>query len=116
MSIPKSTAESQAETALDAITLAANTRFIAAADLQITAAIAQGVFFINCWSTDDISVREVAQHYLDLGYGISMPDYPQNLIMQPAELFGEFWINFWSNGFIPSTMKKPYRILISWKP
>lgn len=116
MSIPKSTALTNAQTANDTLTAAANARFIAAADQQITDAIAQGVFYVTCWSEDDIDPRLVGQHYIDLGYGVSLPDYPMNLILQPAELFGEFWINFWTNGFIPSNMKKPYRFIISWKP
>lgn len=117
MSITKSQAETDAQIAHDALTDAANTRFIAAADQQITEAIAQGVFYINALSEDDIDPMVVGQYYSDLGYIVSFPDYPQNLILQPAELFGQFWINFWSSGLqIPANLKKPYRFLISWQP
>lgn len=116
MSISKSTALTNAQANNDTLTAAANARFIAATDQQITDAIAQGFFYVTAWTTDNINTLTVAQYYLNLGYGVSLPDYPQNLILQPAELFGEFWINFWTNGFIPSVMTKPYRFTISWKP
>lgn len=116
MSIPRSQAEIDAQTAHDALTAAANARFIAAADIQITEAIAQGEFWVNCRTEDDIDPQTVFQHYADLGYGVWFPDYPTNLCLQPAELFGAYWINFWSNGgFIPRLLKKPYRLIITWK-
>lgn len=116
MSITRSQAEIDAQTALDAATDAANTRFIASADQQITEAIEQGQFFVNCLTTDDINPETVFRHYADLGYGVSFPDYPSNLTLQPAELFGAYWINFWSNGgFVPRLLKKPYRLLITWQ-
>lgn len=116
MSIPRSQAEIDAQAAQDALTAEANARFIAAADIQIQTAIEQGKFYVNCETQDDIDPRTVFQHYADLGYGVSFPDYPTNLALQPAELFGAYWINFWTNGgFIPSRLKKPYRLIISWK-
>lgn len=116
MSIPRSTAETNAQIADDAIEAAANARFIAAADIQIAEAIAQGRFWVDCITTDHIGIRTVFQYYANLGYGVSLPDYPTNLALQPAELFGAYWINFWSNGgFLPHLIKKPYRLLITWK-
>lgn len=116
MSITRSQAEIDADAAKAAITAAANTRFIAAADIQIQDAIDQGMFWCSSITTDDIDPQTVFQHYADLGYGVSFPDYPTNLALQPAELFGAYWINFWSNGgFIPRLLKKPYRLIISWK-
>lgn len=116
MSIPRSTAETDAQTELDTLTAAANARFIAAADIQITEAIDQGLFWCDCITTDDIDPKTIFQYYAGLGYGVCFPDYPQNLNLQPAELFGAYWINFWSNGgFIPRLLKKPYRLIISWK-
>lgn len=115
MSITRSQAEIDADVALAAITAAANARFIAAADIQITDAIARGQFWISSTTTDNIDPETIFRHYADLGYGVSFPDYPSNLALQPAELFGAYWINFWSNGgFIPRLLKKPYRLLISW--
>jgi hypothetical protein len=115
MTLPRTQAQTEAQTALDEVTAAANARFIAAADIQIQEAILQGEFWISATTTDDIDPETVFRHYADLGYGVSFPDYPTNLSLQPAELFGAYWINFWSNGgFIPRLLKKPYRLLISW--
>lgn len=117
MSIPKSQAESEAQTANDAIVLAANTRFIAAADQQITEAIDLGVFWVNCQTFDlNVDLKTVFMHYADLGYKISLPDYPCNQMLQPAALFGEFWINYWTSNLYPRDVKKPFRMIISWHP
>lgn len=116
MSIPRSQAETDAQAAFDTATADANARFIAAADIQIQTAVDQGKFYCSCETRDDIDPRTVFQYYADLGYGVSFPDYPTNLALQPAELFGAYWINFWTNGgFIPQNLKKPYRLIISWK-
>lgn len=116
MSISRDQAQTDAQAANDTLTADANARFIAAADAQIQTAIDQGKFYVTSQTLDDIDPRTVFQHYADLGYGVSFPDYPTNLALQPAELFGAYWINFWTNGgFIPSRLKKPYRMIISWK-
>jgi hypothetical protein len=116
MSMPRDTTEASTNVIKDANTLAANAAFIAAADLQIQEAVARGVFWVSTQTASDINPETVFKHYADLGYGVSFPDYPTNLSLQPAELFGSYWVNFWSNGgFIPSLLKKPYRLLISWK-
>lgn len=116
MSITRSQAEIDADAAKAVLVAAANARFIAAADIQIQEAIDQGQFWCSCITVDDIDPQTVFQHYADLGYGVSFPDYPANLALQPAELFGAYWINFWSNGgFLPQLLKKPYRLIISWK-
>lgn len=116
MSITRNQAEIDADAAKAIAVTAANNRFIAAADIQIQEAIDQGQFFVSCSTTDDIDPQTVFQYYANLGYGVSFPDYPTNLALQPAELFGAYWINFWSNGgFLPRLLKKPYRLLISWK-
>lgn len=116
MSITRSQAEIDAQTALDALTAAANARFIAAADIQIQTAIDEGRFWANCETIDDIDPKTIFEYYANLGYGVCFPDYPTNLALQPAELFGPYWVNFWTNGgFIPSRLKKPYRLIIAWK-
>jgi hypothetical protein len=116
MSIPRSQAETDANVAQAAVIAAADARFIAAADIQIQDAINQGKFYATCVTTDDIDPRTIFQYYANLGYGVSFPDYPTNLALQPAELFGAYWMNFWTNGgFIPQLLKKPYRLIIAWK-
>lgn len=117
-SITKDQAETQADIANNALTDAANTRFIDATDIQIQKAIAQGEFFVNCECFDpNIDPKIIFDYYTNLGYGVTFPDYPTNLMLQPAQLFGEFWINFWTNNLIPANVKtNPLRFLISWKP
>jgi hypothetical protein len=115
-SITKSQAEIDAQIAHDALVAAANARFIAAADIQITEAIARGVFFANCETFEtDIDPKLIYDYYAALGYKISFPDLPlHDLSQQPAQLFGEFWINFWNNGLVPKNMKHPIRIIFAW--
>lgn len=117
MSIPKSQAETEAQAAHDTIVSAANQRFIDAADTQIEEAIDLGKFWVNCHTFDlEVDFKMVFMHYADLGYGVSLPDYPSNQMLQPASLFGEFWINYWTNNLVPRDPKKPFRMIISWKP
>lgn len=116
MSTPQSIALTNAQAANDALTAAANTRFIAAADAQIATAISAGQFYVSCETLDDINPQTIFQYYANLGYGVSFPDFPTNLNLQPADLFGPYWQNFWTNGgLIPSHLRKPYRLIIAWK-
>lgn len=116
MSITRAQANTNSQAGDAAVKAAANARFIAAADQQIAEATAQGVYFINAISTDDIDPVAVAQYYLNLGYAVTAPEYSQNQSQpDPMDLFGDYWIDFWLNGFIPQNMKKPYRFLIAWK-
>lgn len=112
MSITKNT---NTQSALDTLTDDANQRFIDAADAQIAAAISQGLYSIGavCWE-EKIDPKAIYEYYSNLGYSVEFPDFPQTLLIQPANLFGQFWINFWTNGNVPVTSKKPLRFLISW--
>lgn len=115
--IPKSQAESESTTEHDARVAAANQRFIDAADAQIQEAIDQGRFWVNCTTFEyDINPQTVFQHYADLGYKVSFPDFTtHDFSQQPAQLFGEFWINFWNNENVPANTKIPLRIVIGWR-
>lgn len=117
MSISKSQAETDAQAAQDALEAASATNFITAADAQIQEAIDQGRFYVNCLTFDEnVNPKTIFDYYTGLGYGVSFPDYPQSLALQPAQLFGEFWINFWTNNMVPQVNKYPLRMLISWNP
>lgn len=117
MSITKDQAKTDAEAANTTLTSEADQRFIDAADAQIQEAIDQGLFYINCQTYDvKVNPKNIFEYYSGLGYGVSFPDYPTNLMLQPAQLFGEFWINFWSNSLVPTSLKTPVRFLISWNP
>ncbi len=116
MSIPKSQANTESTAAHDTIVAAANAKFIAAADVQIDEAIDRGVFWVNCQTFDlEVDPKTVFMHYADLGYKVELPDYPTNRMLQPAELFGEFWVNYWTNSLIPRDIKKPFRMIIRWE-
>lgn len=116
-SIPKSQAQTEAEAAQAALEATAAQLFIDAADAQIQEAIDQGKYFVNCLTHDEnVDPKTIFDYYTNLGYGVSFPDYPQNLALQPAQLFGEFWINYWQNNLVPRVKKYPLRFLISWKP
>jgi len=113
----KSQAEADAQAAHDDLVEAACDLFIENTDLAIEAAIDQGVFFVNTSAFDkNVDPKVIFDYYTNLGYGVSFPDYPQNLMLQPAQLFGEFWINYWQNNLVPAAQKYPLRFLISWKP
>lgn len=113
----KSQAQTDAQTAEDALVAAANQLFIDNTDVAIEAAIDQGEFFVNSAAYDhNVDPRAIFDYYTNLGYSVSFPDYPQNLALQPAQLFGEFWINYWNNNLVPNLKKYPIRFLISWKP
>jgi hypothetical protein len=119
MSTPtKDQAQTDAQAANDAIVAAANQLFIDNTDAAIQVAISQGVFFVDSLAFDkNVDPRAIFDHYANLGYGVSFPDFVQNQQLQPAELFGDFWINFWQNNLVPQVRNKyPIRFLISWKP
>lgn len=115
-SIPESQANSDALIAHTALVAAANQRFIDAADIQIQEAIVQGKYWVNCETFEEnIDPKALFDYYAALGYKVSFPDFTaHDLSQQPAQLFGEFWINFWNNGLIPSSTKLPLRIILGW--
>lgn len=115
MSISKATANANSTVSSDAIILAANTAYIATVDQQILDAIAQGEFWVNSLSYDlNIDIQTVYNHYRDLGYIVTLPDYPTNRFLNPAAEFGDFWTNYWSGDLIPRDVNKPFRMVISW--
>lgn len=116
MSIPKSTANSQATAADDAIVLAANTNYIATIDLNIAGAIARGEFETVTRVYDkNVDINTVAQHYIDLGYQVRFLGHSP--YGQPAVLFGEHWVDYWTGAiYIPKNIKRPIRMKLGWKP
>lgn len=117
MSITKSQAQIDAETALAAIYAVANAKFIVEADAQIQQAIAQGKFFVNCVSSDDINPADLFTYYTQLGYQVQFPGYPPG--SQPTSPPDEqpgFWVSSWLNtGLTRTKLEKPYRLLITWR-
>jgi hypothetical protein len=115
MSETRDQANAAAQTSLTAIQLAANTQFIANVDAQIAEAITQGRFQISAVTSLDVDLQTVFSHYVNLGYMVFFPDYPNNLNIQPVELFGQYWVDYWNHILSLFPLKNPARMTISWK-
>lgn len=113
-SIPASTAQTDSDAALAALKAADNANFIVDADKQITDAIALGKSEISATTFGDCDILDIFNYYANLGYHIEFPDLIQGQKFQPADLFGEFWIEFWNNTLIPHNQMNPVRIIIRW--
>lgn len=116
-SVTKDQAQTDAEAALAAIYAAANAKFIADADIQIQQAIAQGLLFVNCTTSDDVNPSDIFTYYTQLGYHVEFPDFAKNSTpTAPPDSDSGFWVSSWINsGFSRTQLKKPYRFLIIWK-
>lgn len=116
-SLPASTAQSDTITAKDELIVADNANFIAQVDVQIQEAIALGRFQISATTFGNVHPRDIVKYYGNLGYWIVFPDLIQGPNFQPADLFGEFWVNFWDNTLTPLfKQRKPVRMVIGWSP
>ncbi len=115
-SVTKDQAQTDAETALAAIYLAAKNRFIIDADIQIQQAIAQGLSFVNCTTSDDINPSDIFDYYTQLGYQVEFPDFPHgSKPTDPPDSNSGFWVSNWLNtGLTRQKLEKPYRFLIIW--
>lgn len=117
-SITKTQAQIDAEAAQDAIWAAANAKFIAEADIQIQQAIAQGLFFVNCQTSDDVNPTDLFTYYTQLGYQFQFPGYSKysQPTAPPDEFRDGFYVSAWLNtGLTRQKLEKPYRFLIIWK-
>lgn len=109
MSITKDAAKAQTETAHNAAETTANNLFIAAADLQISEAIALGVFWTTCRNFDlNANPSTIAQYYVNLGYRVYFLDIDGR--GQPDIRNGHFW----NDAPVPIDLNKPFRIKIAW--
>lgn len=115
MSQTRDQANSEAKAARSAIQIAADNQFIANVDLQIAEAIAQGNFRISAVTSENVSLHIIFNYYADLGYFVSFPDYPANLNIQPVELFGQYWNDYWLHLLSLYPIRNPARINISWR-
>jgi len=109
----KDQANEDAIEAHEALTDAANAAWIVDADISLAQAIAQGKFHIAPLSNNKTCIKDIADHYNDLGYKVSTPACP-TMYMQPAEYFGYLWDSYWSNRWI-CKCKQACRIRISWE-
>lgn len=111
----KATANTDAQTALDAIQAAADQAFIDDAAAAILEAIDQGKFEVSLTTGPDVNTKAIFDYFVALGYTVTYPG--QNMLAgnrqpQPAELFGEAWEEFWENGIPPA--KGPVRLTLFW--
>lgn len=115
-SVTKDQANTDAEAALAALYAAANAKFIADADVQIQQAVAQGLLFVNCTTSDDVNPADIFNYYVNLGYQVQFPDYPKNSTpTAPPDSNSGFWVSSWLNtGLTRTKLQKPYRFLIIW--
>lgn len=117
-SIPKTQAQIDANAAQAAIWAAANAKFIIEADLQIQQAIAQGLYFVNCTTSEDVNPTDLFAYYTNLGYLFQFPGYPKHSqpTAPPDEFRDGFYVSAWLNtGLTRTKLEKPYRFLIIWK-
>lgn len=115
MSTPSKAASNAASTTdLAALQADANARFIADANVLIDEATAQGKFFVYMTSFQYVDLEYINTYFFNLGYRVSFPD--ANLTHgQPAELFGEFWDQFWQHNGVPPHLKNPTRVGLNWR-
>lgn len=117
MSIPAElTAHQAAEAAKLSIQTAANTEFIANADLAIAAAITQSQSQVYLSSVKNMNFKDVFDYFHALGYVIG-PTANRPSRSNPASLFGSFWQDFWNNVWNTASFDNnglPYQIVISW--
>lgn len=119
-SIPATTAQSDSDAAKAALEAADNAIFIASVDQAIVEATDQGKYQVSATTWGHVSPKTIVDYYINLGYTVALPDYPQTLEVVPAQLFGEFWVAFW-NGTLRDTLfanpnLNPVRLLIAWVP
>lgn len=119
MAIPPNalTAQTDSQTELTALQLAANTLFIDQAALVISNQIDQGLFVAYVTTFEDCDINALVTYFVGLGYGVFFPDQFKitGTQGQPAELFGPSWEQFWANGGLPPDMRNPVRMAIVWK-
>lgn len=117
MSTPNaSTVNATATTAQTAINSAADASWIADADAAVADAASRGMFMVRLHLTDGIDLQAIVAYYQALGYIVSAP-LPPNVGMQPANLFGAFWQQFWTNPtffFVLNGIFIPREIYLSW--
>lgn len=118
MSAPpnRNTANTNATTSLTAINSAFDQVFIDDANIAILQAISLGQFKVSLTTNKNCDTKTLHNYFVGLGYVVSYPDVndlPGSTPMQPAELFGMSWDQFWANN--PPSLPSPVRIILSWQ-
>jgi len=114
MSLPNNaTAHASTLADLTALQVAANAKFIALTTDLINDAILRGVYQVSVTSFENCDLATIASTFAALGYVVTFPD---SILfnMQPAQLFGQAWFDYWRLNGVPPEIKNPARIIISW--
>jgi hypothetical protein len=111
-----SVAKTDSEADLTALKDAANQNFINDAIVAIAQANANGQFEVFMTTHEYCDVRYLAKYFQNLGYSINFPEYPWTHGGQPAELFGQAYIDYWEFQltYMVRDMKNPIRIGFGW--
>lgn len=113
-SIPASTAITDSDAAILALVTADNAKFIADVDQQILDAIDLGKYEVSATTFGYVNPHDIYTYYLNLGYMVTFPDLIEGQAFQPADLFGQFWIDYWNHTLLPRCAKNPVRMLVFW--
>lgn len=118
----RNTANTNAQTALDALQSAADASFVSDAGDAILQAIALGHFLVTLTTDKNCNLQVIHDYFVALGYAVAYPGLgmkagPQPFqpdgLFQPADLFGVFWFQYWQN-HVPN-LHNPCRITLSWR-
>lgn len=115
MSITRAQANTDANTAKDAIQSDSNTQFISDVDSMIQQAISLGQFQVCATTNKNVDLQYIVDYYGALGYSIDFPDMSKTANFPASDLFGQFWIDYWKNNISNLNIKNPTRILIGWQ-
>jgi len=110
----KDTTSAASQVALDAITAAANAKFIAEADAIILDREALGQKFVKLTLTPDANIADIIEYYRGFGYAIAPPKATGWQAGQPAQLFGWLWEAYWNQN-IALIDYDSRTVIISWK-
>jgi hypothetical protein len=112
--VQASVANSSTATDLAALQAAANQAFINDAAVAIQQAIANGHYICYLVTTKYCDTPSLLNYFVSLGYQVQFPDAPNFYNGQPAELFGEAYVAYWTYNLAPQGIPNPTRIGLSW--
>ena len=100
---------------------AANALFIHEMYNQIRTAHKLGKYSVTAHANKNTNITFLYLYFFHLGYRVYFPNYANEhagrwpgLDNQPSDLFGWFWIDYWTNEVRLFGIKSPTRITLSW--
>lgn len=115
----RNTANTNATAAKATLQSDADSRFISDAGDAILSAISFGKLSVTLSTFDNCDLQALHDYFVGLGYAVSYPGLAmlpgsQPAFLQPAELFGIFWAEFWAGNNVPH-LHNPVRLTLSWR-